>query len=159
MKDIPCIGRDHEAQLHVLEAVVAAMLFFGALQVAVSLTPDAQTTTALDTLAITGRDALLTLYLMPSPAGNASDNASSALIHSLVSGEHTILTDFLDSILDHSVSYSLRYVTYPGGNVTEILTMTRTGEEMVSTHLPVHHGGTVYDVQLFLWREPRRVVP
>lgn len=158
LRAIKKIGSDEHAQLHVLEAVIAALLFFGALQVAVSLSPDAQTTTALDILEITGQDALRSYYLLPPIDANASEYDNSSLILYLLTGSFGNITDFLNASFDQTISYSLQFTTYPDGNTTLVIDMTRTVDEAVSGHLSFHHTGTLYDVQIFLWREPRRVI-
>jgi hypothetical protein len=152
---------DENAQLHVLEAVIAALLFFGAIQVGVSLSPDAQSTTALDTLEITGRDALRSQYLLTPDSLNETESASygdSALVYYLLTGSTGNITSFLNTTLDTSISYTLSLEKYPGNETVVLFEMSRTVDESVSTHYSFHHAGTLYDVRLILWREPRGVV-
>ena len=159
LRDIKMIGSDEDAQLHVLEAVIAGLLFFGALQAAVSLSPDAQTTTALDTLEIIGQDVLRSLFLLPPDSANASEYGDSSLAYFLLTGSFGNITDYLNMTLDMTISYSLHYTTYPGGDTIMIIEMTRTVDEVVSGHISFHHDGFLYDVQIFLWQEPRGVIP
>ncbi len=161
------IVSDDSGQIHAMEAVIAALLFFGALQVGVSLIPDSQSTTALDTLSITGEDALRTLFYLKPVMGNSSDPNStggandpalyqnSSLVFYIVTGMTSNVTDFLNSTLDSSISYSLGYRILPQGNFTMLFEMVQTVDESLSSHFSFFHEGILYDVRLILWKEPR----
>ncbi len=150
--------RDDEAQIHVLEAVVAAMLFFGALQVGTNLIPSDQSTTGLSTIAVTGEDALRSLYLLDPGIPNGSDFGNSSLIYFLISGMDGNITSFLNSTIDPSISYTLFYRMLPENTEITIFEMVMTVEESVSAHFPFHYMGKLYDVILLLWKEPRGMI-
>ena len=159
MKREDRVRTDEQAQIHVLEAFIAALLFFGALQVGVSLIPDSQTTTGLDTLSITGEDILRTLYYLPPGDINATAYDNSSLVYFVTTGLTSNLTGFLNSTLDASISYSLSYWTDGGGDPVPLFAMIQTVDENVVSHFLFFHEGTLYDVRLILWREPRGVIP
>jgi len=152
------ISKDDEAQIHMMESVIAAILFFGALQVGVNLIPDSQSTTALDTLAITGEDALRTLFHLPPDTPDAADYDNSSLIYFIATGRTSNITDFLNTTLDPLISYRLNYRTQPDDDETSLFDMVQTVEESVAAHFCFFHQGNLYDVKIVLWREPREVI-
>lgn len=153
-----CFKENEGAQIHALEAVVAALLFFGALQVGINIIPDSQSTTALDTISITGGDALRTLYQLHPRMANSSDYDNSSLILFVVDERTENITDFLNETLDPFVSYRLSYRTQPNDEETLLFTMIQTVYESVTAHLSFFHRDRLYDVRLVLWREPRGVI-
>lgn len=152
------ISGDDHAQIHVLESVIAGLLFFGALQVGINLVPDSQSTTALDTLSVTGEDALRTLYLLTPDIPDAAAYGNSSLIYYIVTGQVSNITDFLNSSLSSTTSYRLSYRIQPGSSETLLYDMMRTVDESVTSHFAFYHEGVLYDVRIVLWHEPRGVV-
>lgn len=150
--------KEDDAQIHVLEAVVAAMLFFGALQVGTSLIPSDQSTTGLTTLSVTGEDSIRSLYLLDPGIPNGSDFGNSSLIYFLISGMYGNITSFLNSTIDPSISYTLFYRILPENTEITILEMLMLVDESVSAHFPFHYKGKLYDVILLLWKEPRGMI-
>ncbi len=148
---------DDCAQLHVLESVIAALLFFGALQAGVALIPDSQTTTALDTLSITGEDALRSLYLLDPGIPNGSDYDNSSLIYFVATGRTGNITGFLNKSLDERISYTLSCRTEPDNIEAILFEMIKTVDESTTAHFSFFHEGRLYDVRLILWKEPRGV--
>jgi len=153
--------RDTAGQIHVLEAVAAAMLFFGALQMGVQMMPDSQSTTALDTLEVTGNDALRSLYLLPPSPGTPDAHLyrNSSLIYYIITTQTWNITEYLNQTLDTILSYSLYYRIFPGGSEVELFSMVMTISESVAAHLCFYHDDSLYDVRLLLWKEPRGLTP
>lgn len=162
------VTSDETAQMHAMEAVIAALLFFGALQVGINLLPDSQSTTALDTLSINGADALRTFYYLnlednslngTSLNGtNSTADTNSSLVYYISHHRISNITDYLNLTLDSSISYSLSYWTQPDGNTTILYEMIQTVDESVTSHFCFFHQGILYDVRLVLWKEPRGVM-
>jgi len=155
MKDMK---RDEKAQMHVLETVIAALLFFGAVQVGVQLMPDSASTTSADSLGVTGEDALRTLHNLDPGTANASDYYNSSLVYFVVTGRVSNITAYLNSTLDSTISYEIGCTIYPEGNSTTLFAMQKIVEASAVSHFSFFYSGKLYDIRLVLWREPRGVV-
>ena len=151
------MNKDEVGQMHVLETVITALLFFGALHVGVTLIPDTQTTTALDTLSITGDDTLRSLLLLEPDVANQTQYQNSTLIYFISTNRTGDITDYLNATLDPSISYQLSLRILPANQVIDLYSMVKNVDESVASHIGFFHEGALYDVILVLWREPRGV--
>lgn len=141
---------DEKGQMHVLEVMIAALLFLAALRTAIEVSTPSSDKQSLNFLKTMGDDSLLVLDNKPS---NDSQYYNSTLVKYIFSNDIKNLTSFLNKTLPIYVSYSISL--FENGKNYEIISMGKvTGESIVSNYM-IYYSGQIYEIQLLMWYEPR----
>ncbi|MEW6069833.1 MAG: hypothetical protein AB1485_04390 [Candidatus Thermoplasmatota archaeon] len=151
-----------KAQIHIIEIALGALIFIVAIIFIGSIkVPQIQQSYSQLYLATLGSDALRSFDLMPLPdITNASKYHNSNITYELFgsgkwheTGNVSVLLNFLDKALPKDVSYNL-YLRNSTMQTTINFSAT-PGLNSISVCRTIVFNGTVYELVLLLWHEPR----
>ena len=152
---------DRQAQMHVLEVLLVAVLFTSAMNVAVSVLP----TTGNDLsgpqqLEILGQDALsLADSLVPANNSHADRFANSSLKLWLFNPDIGGLGQYLNQSLPKGVAYRVQFGPVAGNQTTALIVGSMAQNEVVVVERLLNYQGQLYRLRLQLWFGLREVSP
>lgn len=143
---------DKTAQMHAIEIILAAVIFFTAMNFALTLSvPIPQEKFSIEQWKIYGEDALRNLD--NTQLNNSTEQEiyhNSTLTKYIITNDVKNLTEFLNKTLPQSVSYNVY-----NGSKQFYFKDVPIGGDIVIVHRLIVFNGEVYDIRLEIWEEYR----
>lgn len=140
------------AQMHAIEIILAAVLFFTAMNFAITLTvPVPQEKFSIEQWKIYGEDSLR--ILDNTPLNNTTEQKiyhNSTLTKYIIKNDITNLTKELNKTLPNSISYNI----YNGSKYFYFKDFP-VGDYVIIVHRLIVFNGEVYNIRLEIWGEHR----
>lgn len=141
-----------KAQMHVIEIILAAVIFFNAMNFALTLTvPVPQEKFSIEQWKIYAEDSLRALD--NTPLNNTTEQEryhNSTLTKYIIENDVANLTKFLNKTLPPQVSYNIY-----NGSKAFYFNNVPVGDDVIVVHRLIVYNGEVYNIRLEIWEEYR----